>query len=242
MTLENDRKGTQVVLPKWLWIWLPPVILLIVFPAKMYWSAATYDRWINSELGIVELVTPLFAFIGFIFGLKMLRLLRGIPGIHVRIWVMLMTLSCFYLAGEEISWGQQLFSWQTPEAIDKINDQHETNLHNMSSWFDQKPRMLLEIWVAIGGILVPVRQLSGSVRPAKGSAKDYFWPTVEVLPTAVLAILIRLPPRLKVLMGMHALPLEIRWSEIQEYYFALFLMLYLMSIYRRLLAAAPPST
>ena len=32
------------------------------------------------------------------------------------------TLACFYLAGEELSWGQQLFHWQTPEAIDALND------------------------------------------------------------------------------------------------------------------------
>ena len=38
----------------------------------------------------------------------------------------------FFVAfGEEISWGQRIFNWETPEAIEKINFQQETNLHNL---------------------------------------------------------------------------------------------------------------
>jgi hypothetical protein len=33
--------------------------------------------------------------------------------------------------GEEISWGQRLFGWGTPEALQKINHQHETTVHNV---------------------------------------------------------------------------------------------------------------
>jgi len=34
------------------------------------------------------------------------------------------------IAGEEMSWGQWLFHWSTPEVIDAGNLQHETNAHN----------------------------------------------------------------------------------------------------------------
>ena len=34
-------------------------------------------------------------------------------------------------AGEEISWGQRLFGFQTGESLKKLNYQHETNLHNL---------------------------------------------------------------------------------------------------------------
>ena len=34
-------------------------------------------------------------------------------------------------AGEEISWGQRIFGFQTSDAMKKINYQHETNLHNL---------------------------------------------------------------------------------------------------------------
>lgn len=37
---------------------------------------------------------------------------------------------CF-LVGEELSWGQRLIGWSTPETLGAINKQQETNLHNI---------------------------------------------------------------------------------------------------------------
>ena len=37
----------------------------------------------------------------------------------------------FLVAMEEVSWGQTLFSWSTPEALQELNIQSETNLHNL---------------------------------------------------------------------------------------------------------------
>jgi hypothetical protein len=47
----------------------------------------------------------------------------------------------FVIGMEEISWGQWIFFWNTPEAVKEINGQGETNLHNIgglqgkSEWF-----------------------------------------------------------------------------------------------------------
>jgi hypothetical protein len=37
----------------------------------------------------------------------------------------------FFLIGEEISWGQRIFGWQTAATIASSNKQDETNLHNI---------------------------------------------------------------------------------------------------------------
>ena len=51
-----------------------------------------------------------------------------------RVWKLL-TLSVaaifIFAAGEEISWGQRIFGWQTGEAMASLNSQGETNLHNL---------------------------------------------------------------------------------------------------------------
>jgi hypothetical protein len=39
----------------------------------------------------------------------------------------------FVCLGEEISWGQRVFDWSTPESISELNAQNETNIHNI--WF-----------------------------------------------------------------------------------------------------------
>lgn len=228
--MSSDRTR----LPAWLWLWFPPLMALIVFGTRVF-APEFFDRYIEGENAFVELATPVVALLGFFAGLAVLRRLAYLPSLTLRVWVVALTFACLYLAGEELSWGQHLFKWPTPAVIAALNDQQETNLHNISSWFDQKPRLLLELWVLIGGIAVPL--WAGRQRRAlRGPLQRWFWPTRECVPTALLAILIKMPERYKKLMGIPTLPLEIRWSEPQEYYFALFLLIYLLSLRARLRA------
>jgi hypothetical protein len=223
-------------LPQWLWLWFPPLLLLVIVPIKIL-APGFYASWIDGELGLIELATPMISFAGVVVGFKLLCIASNLPTTRLRVWVLLTTIGCVYFAGEELSWGQHLFGWGTPEYLEAINDQEETNLHNISSWFDQKPRLLLEIWVLVGGVIWPLLgRKKGSYGEAPVQEAYWFWPTIEVLPTALLAILVRLPERIKSLFEIQQLPLELRFSEPQEYYFALFLLIYLASIRKRLSA------
>jgi len=47
------------------------------------------------------------------------------------IWFILLSLLFFFGGGEEISWGQRIFGWKTPETFEKENIQRETNIHNL---------------------------------------------------------------------------------------------------------------
>lgn len=49
------------------------------------------------------------------------------------ILVLMLALAFFLAGGEEISWGQRIFGWDTPEAIEAANLQGETNLHNLAA-------------------------------------------------------------------------------------------------------------
>lgn len=220
----------RAVLPAWQRLWFPPALIVVIMAVRIV-DEEVYRRWIDGELGLIELATPLIALIGFAVGLRLWLRLRGTaPHSLLRVWVGMLALACFYLAGEELSWGQQLFHWQTPEAIIEVNDQQETNLHNMSSWFDQKPRLLLEMWVLFGGIVMPLIEWRRRATRSPASFGYWFWPTLDCLPTAAIAIAVRLPPRIKDWLELPVLPYEIRYSEPQEYYFALFLVLYLASL------------
>lgn len=226
-------------LPRWLWLWFPPILLLVIVPIKIV-SPEFYAQWIDGERGLIELATPIISIVGAVVGFKVMRVAAVLPTRRLRVWMLLTTLGCVYFAGEELSWGQHLFGWGTPAYLEAVNDQEETNLHNISSWFDQKPRMLLEFWVLVGGVIFPIRRLM-SRDTATGEMDGesvWFWPSIELLPTALLAILVRLPERMKSLFDLEQLPLELRFSEPQEYYFALFLLIYLASVYRRAISNA----
>ncbi len=47
-----------------------------------------------------------------------------------RVFFILLGLACFYVAMEEISWGQRIFGLESPELFREKNLQGETNLHN----------------------------------------------------------------------------------------------------------------
>ena len=50
--------------------------------------------------------------------------------VHACLWL-LFGIGCVLVAGEEISWGQRIFGWGTPAALDAVNHQHETTVHNI---------------------------------------------------------------------------------------------------------------
>ncbi len=51
-----------------------------------------------------------------------------------RIVPVLFAVGFFMLFGEEISWGQRLLGFETPEAFKEINVQDEFNLHNLAGY------------------------------------------------------------------------------------------------------------
>lgn len=46
------------------------------------------------------------------------------------VFFLLLGILFFFCFGEEISWGQRIFDFETPEIIKEINMQNETNIHN----------------------------------------------------------------------------------------------------------------
>jgi hypothetical protein len=54
------------------------------------------------------------------------------------IYFMLLGILFLMAFGEEISWGQRIFNWNTPEEFKHLNAQEETNLHNL--WMFQSYR------------------------------------------------------------------------------------------------------
>lgn len=208
-----------------LWtLWLP-LGLALALALLGTLAPGWYADWMNDEQGGVEmgqwlvLLAALAAAVG-----SMLR-----PEARARPWLMawlaLAAVACLYVAGEEVSWGQHLLNWNTPEYWKAVNDQGETNLHNVSSWLDQKPRALLELGVVLGGLAAPAlrRLRPGLLRGPLGLLA----PTVACLPVALLAEFAGFSKRL-------GFDLFFRPSEVQELFFYIFVLIYLVDLGRRM--------
>ncbi|MGH8531847.1 MAG: hypothetical protein ACREV1_03740, partial [Gammaproteobacteria bacterium] len=131
--LASATETTLQEPPPWVWLAFPPVLIIVQYTIR-YYDSATYSLLFESEVGIVELATPAVLLVAIGAGGAALRYRGRFPGVWLNLWVPLIALACFYFAGEELSWGQHLFGWATPEYLNRINDQGETNIHNISSW------------------------------------------------------------------------------------------------------------
>ena len=236
--MANTPRADGSELSKWIWVWPLPLALVIIITGYLLLEPDSYRFWIESESGFIEIATPLILIPAVVCGVKIFRNRHTLPNKLLTIWFVMVTLGCVYFAGEDLSWGQHYIGWETPEHIAEINKQEETNLHNMSSWFNQKPRLALELFVLIGGIFVAsLRKIKGEIYSAENMAY-WFWPGFACLPAAILAILSRMPERIYKLYNhsfeFPLLPINVRYSEIQELYFAFFLMIYLISVLQRL--------
>ncbi|SHJ30839.1 Tetratricopeptide repeat-containing protein [Malonomonas rubra DSM 5091] len=98
----------------------------------------------------------------FLFASTMLLCTRlACQKIAERWWFALLALACFYVVGEEISWGQRIFDIATPDFFQQHNQQNETNLHNFFTGpIKSTSKMLLEYLLAAGitgyGLLYPL--------------------------------------------------------------------------------------
>ena len=214
------------------WLWLPLAGALALLAIAHFFQAG-YQAWVAGERGALEFLHVVIPLASLVLALRILARPEVRGRRLLQLWLGLAALGCLYVAGEEASWGQNYLQWSTPEYWQTVNDQGETNLHNTSSWLDQKPRGLLEIGVVIGGILIPLAALRWP--QIRRSRLAIILPPMICLPSALIAEFAAMLERiLNLFWGAAELPY--RTSEVQETYFYLFILLYLVVLRRRLLA------
>lgn len=217
----------------WWWLALPlglAVVLSLLFHISRNW----FNVWVAGEPGLLEFSQVVILLAATAVALRIFSMVRGRGDRLLTTFVGLTAMTCFMIAGEELSWGQHIFGWATPSGWEALNDQGETNLHNISSWLDQKPRALLELGILVGGIAVPLVALS---RPwIRRGRFGIYLPPLACLPAALIAEAVAMWDRLVLGLGGHQ-NLFHRTSEIQEFYFYLFFLFYLIILRRRLLAS-----
>jgi uncharacterized membrane protein YhaH (DUF805 family) len=202
---------------------------LFVILLPLVWYAITGNYAIfKGEAGIIENMTVLFlvAAIGFCIA-SLSRAKRLLLPDFLKVWLFILIIGAAYFALEEISYGQHMFGWGTADAWKELNDQDETNLHNVHSLFDQVPRALLSLGILIGGIILPLYRRFRDIRLDESSRFYWQWPTIDCVTIGLLVILIR--PILSVVETD-----AINTGEMKENLIALFILLYCISIHSRL--------
>lgn len=111
-------------------------LVLIVFTlatSLVIWQAAPlyFSNVFAAEDRLVENATAVFLFAA---ALALLRRAGGFARRGARVAAglsLIYALLFVFASGEEISWGQRIFGWGTPDFFTANNYQNETNLHNL---------------------------------------------------------------------------------------------------------------
>jgi len=86
-----------------------------------------FAQLLVGEDHVIESAQFVFLFLGAIYFTLLARMETG----FLRYFFLLAMLSAFFLAMEEISWGQRIFDITTPKGLEEINVQGEINFHNL---------------------------------------------------------------------------------------------------------------
>jgi hypothetical protein len=222
----NDPSWSEA----WWWLGVPVLIVLFVvisFRVSPDW----YASWVIPEgYGVLELTQFIVLLVALAIAVRLLfdPFVRWRPLVFAV--AIIGALTCFYTAGEEMSWGQHFFHWNTPEYWALVNRQQETNLHNTYAIFEKVPRAILETGILIGGLLIP---LAAAFDPrVRANRLSLFFPAAAVVPTAVAVMAFKLYDVLyqKQVVG----ELIQRPSETVELYLYFFLLAYLIIYTRRI--------
>lgn len=217
-------------LPALYWLWIPIIAMMIQIILEIALPGEILSR-MQSENGPHELLQFFVLVMGFFVCLHYFFRCRNKTKL-LNFWFGLAAVCCFYVAGEEISWGQHVFDWATTGYWSEVNDQNETNFHNITSWFDQKPRLILEVGIIGGTIILPYLQKRHWISIPQNLA--ILMPSAQL---GVIALLIIIPKLIEKAFELFDIAVFSRISEVQELYMFYFVLLYLLSLLNR--AASP---
>lgn len=179
-----------------LWVGLPalsiPLCLLVLSPLSDAWN-----EWFLSETGPIELGTAALFLAASVGAVGYLRKHRPRLPRPYRALFGLFAVTAFFVAMEEISYGQHLLGFESPAWFRQHNYQDETNLHNL---FGNKPSRRLR---AVGSIAIPLvcivlplvyRKRTETWRP--GHWTYYLLPRMELIALVAIAQLVTVPDKL----------------------------------------------
>ncbi len=236
-TIRDDARRAGVR-PRTAWVvfWLPVVATALVTASLLHQPTFVLLTREDSVLEWGQVVC--FVMAGVFAALAAVRL-RGRLALAVPLVAGFAVLA-FFAAGEEISWGQRIFDWGTPESLSAVNHQDETNLHNITAVPVQKAFNIAQLLAgAYGGLLAVVLRVRWHRRPV---LVDLLLPALCLAPAFLLLFGYRFL-RLTLVTDMRFV--LVKYGELPELAFAFALAVFALSILRQadaLRAGSAPAT
>lgn len=163
-----------------------PLVLIIGLVALKLASWRLYWRVAAVEDGPVEYLTGAVylgaCFVALLASKEFFQTERSLLGALYAV----LAAGCFFVAMEEISWGQRILGIDTPPALEEINHQGELNLHNIAGrWKLHAVYIFVGACGAFAWLLVP-RNIETRFRGIVDYVVPPWWLMLYFLPTFLL--------------------------------------------------------
>jgi hypothetical protein len=211
-----------------------PLLTLAAYVLTRATLSEDWQKAIYAENGPIELGTAgCFAF-ACVSALMLARKRPFVPPVYAGLFVLFSGL-CLFVALEEISYGQQLFGWKSPEWFEENNHHHQTNLHNLMG---NHPSHVLKhvgsYGTVFGFVVVPAIALWYPGAYRKGHWTYYLLPRLELIGITLLSQLCSFlwdAPNSLVGEYWHQ-----GWNEVRELYWGMAAVSFVLVIRTRLLS------
>jgi hypothetical protein len=116
---------------EWLSLFLLVTLSLIsIFPSICHAAYGYIPGFFLAESGLYETVGAVACFVAGLLSLWSFKLALSKRRHLQAFWLLLLSVACLFIAGEEVSWGQHHLGFEPPSSITSNNFQGEFNLHN----------------------------------------------------------------------------------------------------------------
>ena len=153
---------------------------ILGFIGLSYWTVSMYwdVDWFAREDGALEWASVAM----FLTSATMAAAARSLARLgHSRLgsFHLLLAIALLLISMEEISWGQRLFGWSTPEVLTGANEQNETNFHNITGF-----ERVLYSGLLYGSLMALVGAGARVVlhRPRRVTTADFILPSLLLSP------------------------------------------------------------
>jgi hypothetical protein len=231
-TLANGQKEFRELSVRW-WLLLPIAFFVLRYKVSLFMHKRKgLESWFAGELGVVENLTVVLLVMAAALTVSVINRYGRFLQLAPKLFLAVFCSGCVFFAGEEASWGQHWFGWETGQYFLAINDQQETNFHNTSVVLDRLPKAIVSLAIFIGGVVVPLYLRRKTL--VIDCRKPFWWlfPTSICVPTAIIATAATWPSRIERLAGVKFY--FDGAQEMKELYIAYFFLLFIVSLYRRL--------
>jgi hypothetical protein len=167
------------------------VLAVLAFAVFSHWVLMTHldTDWLEGEDGVSEWWSAATYLVASGLAGAAAWALWATRHTKLRYFYLVMAVAFFLGAMEEISWGQRLIGWGTPEAFSEINFQDETTIHNVN--FANNVIFEVLFWGGALGMVGGLWRLTANLRGLNDRMR-LFLPSLTMAPALLMIMVWRI--------------------------------------------------